>query len=725
MTLTQQFLAISLLPLSFLGMVLYVWRSGQQQQELRQWWTIVLGAAAVWASSILRFYGGTTFPISVKFTWGIVGKYALVVTAVALLFTTFSHLAVPRQHGRFAFALSLFLAVAAFLIDYEIWPYQLPDLTLAGSPVRLFDISMAVWIASWFVPSVAAWMVARQVKANSPPSRYQNQINYWLIVLILFMMGAGLASVQQIRQPAWQEAGLLIIILAALTGTISIERSQLPDFQVVLRQLFSRLSGSLIIFGLTWWALSAIVRGVTNLPANTSPNLVLFLAAFFFAGFFTIIYRFVNQVTHRLFLPVKSRQRIKLADFQDSVGPLPEPVQLAQFILRRLQKHLDTNDAWVFVTEEGPAGQLILRPLANLNNYTQEAAIFAGDSPFVEHLRTSQKPLVQYDIEAPHSFDRLPAAEKTVLEDWKRVVYMPLNVGGRLVGFLALGQKRSGEAYDRHDFAQLQSLAAQFGPLLVHAQNVANLLQVNDHLFAQNERLAHEKRHLQQLLALFNEFGALISSDLKRPFTLINHQLEQLQSILKSDQTTGSQLAAVSRQVRELEARLTRLIIISGKLQGREALNIEVNDIDDVIQKAIYNLKTMADARRVEVQYETRATTPAVMGDAHRLQEAIQLLLHNAIKYNKIGGHVQINYAITGDQVCLKIHDTGVGIPEERLETIGQGLTYAQNSNGRNVGVGLAIARHIIAAHGGHVDIESNYGSGSEFFVYLPIAYNT
>ncbi|MEJ2747448.1 MAG: GAF domain-containing protein, partial [Anaerolineae bacterium] len=671
MTLTQQFLVISLLPLSFLGLVVYTWRGGQQRQELQQWWTIVLSAAAVWASSILRFYGGATFPISVKFTWGIVGKYALVITAVALLFTTFSHLAVPKQHGRFAFGLSLFLAVAAFLIDYEIWPYQLPELTLAGSSIRLFDISMAVWIASWLVPSLAAWMLSRQVKAGSPPSRYRNQINYWLIVLALFMIGAGLASVQQTRQPLWQEAGLLVILLAAFTGTISLDRRQLPDLQVVLRQLFSRLSGSLIVFGLTWWALAAIVRGVTNLPANTSPNLVLFLAALLFAGFFTLIYRFINQVTHRLFMPGKSRRHIKLADYQADIGPLPEPSQLADLTLHIVRKNLNTNDAWFFAVEDGPRDQLVLRPLANLNNYPLEAASFSGSSPFVAYLRANQTPLIQYDIEALHNFAQLPADEKAVLDDWKRVVYMPLHGGDNLVGVLALGQKNSGEPYDRQDFEQLQSLAAEFGPLLVHAQSIANLRQINNHLFAQNTHLAHEKQHLQQLLALFNEFGALVSSDLKRPFTLVNSELETLQSSLKSDRTAASQVAAISRQLQELEAKLTRLVIISSKLQGRGTLDIAENDIDTIIQQAIYSLKTMADARRVEVQYEAAATTLAVMSDARQLQEAIHLLLHNAIKYNKIGGAVQINYVITGDQVCINIRDTGVGIPEERLETIG------------------------------------------------------
>ena len=71
------------------------------------------------------------------------------------------------------------------------------------------------------------------------------------------------------------------------------------------------------------------------------------------------------------------------------------------------------------------------------------------------------------------------------------------------------------------------------------------------------------------------------------------------------------------------------------------------------------------------------------------------------------------------------MRDTGVGIPEDRLNKIWQGFSFPQNGNGRNGGLGLTLAHHIIAAHGGHVEAQSTYGSGSIFSVYLPIAYNT
>ena len=175
----------------------------------------------------------------------------------------------------------------------------------------------------------------------------------------------------------------------------------------------------------------------------------------------------------------------------------------------------------------------------------------------------------------------------------------------------------------------------------------------------------------------------------------------------------------------QLDHKITRLVTIASRLQSHKDFQVEAADLDQITQQAIQNLHTMAEARRVEVKYDPPIASPAILGDGVRLQEAIQHLLHNAIKYNKIGGEVDLDYIIDGDELCLRIRDTGVGIPEERLEKIWQGLSYSQNGNGRNAGLGLTLVQHIVAAHGGHVEAQSSYGSGSVFSVYLPIAYNT
>jgi signal transduction histidine kinase len=368
---------------------------------------------------------------------------------------------------------------------------------------------------------------------------------------------------------------------------------------------------------------------------------------------------------------------------------------------------------------------LALRPLANLTNYAVETSSFAGDSPFTAHLRRSRLPLLQYDIDTLNSFDTLLPEERALLGNWKRVLYMPLHAGDNLVAVLALGDKVSSESYDRKDFEQLQTIADKFSPLLVQAKNLAGLRQINDHIFAQNQILTHEKQHLHELMEMFAQFSNMVSSDLKRPFNNINRQIENLQEALAGNESGTKVLDDFSQDMRQLETKITRLITIANRLHSREKFQIKSANLDQITQQAIHNLHTMAEARRVAVKYDPPVTIPPVLGDTQQLQEAIQNLLHNAIKYNKIGGEVTLHCALDGDELCLRMHDTGVGIPEERLDKIWQGFSFPQNGNGRNAGLGLTLVHYIITAHGGHVEAQSSYGSGSLFSVYLPIAYNT
>ena len=121
---------------------------------------------------------------------------------------------------------------------------------------------------------------------------------------------------------------------------------------------------------------------------------------------------------------------------------------------------------------------------------------------------------------------------------------------------------------------------------------------------------------------------------------------------------------------------------------------------------------------------------PNVYGDEQQLQQAIHYLLHNAIKFNRINGTVQIELGADDDEVTIQIQDEGVGIPEERLEKLWLGLDSGElfpNGNYRSrrprLGLGLTLAHTIITAHGGHISARSSYGSSSTFTIHLPFLF--
>ena len=730
MSLTMQFILISILPLSFIGMIFYLWYKGGKRRKVLVRWTFVLLATAVWSSSVLRYYGGVLFSPQIIYFWAIIGLYAFSFASLCLLMTTARYMFVPSGARRGAIVVSGVLWLLAIALDPAIWAYRFPKFSLAGQQIRIFDIWAAVWVASWLVPLIASWMLTQQVNRSLPRSLYRNQIRYWLLVLTIFGIGGILASIQQPGQPIWQEIAVLIVLMATFIGTVSLTHGQLPDIQLAARRLLYRLSGTLIIFGLTWLALSLIVRSVLpNLPAETDPNLVLILIAAVFAALFMIINRVVNDLMKRIFLPSRAKRDAALADYTNAVGNFPDPEQLGHLILRYVQSYLGVDDVWMMTAEDGAGGVLILRPLSQISDANEiqlETAVFAADSPFTTHLRQEPIPLIQYDIDALEAFDTLSIEERKTLDQWQRVLFMPLHAGETLLGVLALNQKVSGESYERKDFERLQILDEHVSPVFAQVENLAALQHINEYVFSQNRTLIREKQYLQEFVRLYSQYVSLVSPELRRPFSDIDDQISDLQKDIIDQPNLQEKVAALSQLIAESKPPIDNLISLAAQVQMRREFQFQLFQIDDAAQNAIRSLKNMADARRVTIEFKSEDELAPVFGDQNQLQEAIKHIIHNAIKFNKIGGQIKVETNMIGGDIVVIVADSGVGIPEERMDNLWQGLT-AVHSNGANKkrpGIGLTLSRFIVVAHGGRITVESSYGSGSTFSIYLPLVFD-
>lgn len=720
MTLTQQLLIIAIVPLAFSGMLVSLWRSKVKRRRLFWRWSFTLVMSAVWASSILTILGGQKLPAIVIFNWRVAGFYALSLAAMGLLLTTAVYFSTPLTYTRMTIVLSSAFWLTAVFLDPTIWGNNLPQIKLLGESTRQFDLWAAVWIASWLVPTVGSWMQTQQVNADLPKSLYRNRAHYWLLVIFLFFAGSVLATIQQPGQPGWNQAGLLVNFLAMLTGTLTLRRRTLPDLKLTLRQMMSRLSGILIIFGLTLGALYLIIQLVSGLTPETQ-NLILVIVSIIFAIFFAWLVQKVNHLTRRIFMPAAARQATIMADFGKVSGNLPDPFQLGQLILRMVQSNLTTDDAWLFLADDGPGGVLVLRPLAGLSSTPQESIAFVHDNPIAVYLREKRDTLAQYDINTLDSFNNVPEETREMLSSWQRILYKPLHAGNSLVGVLALAAKHDGRTYDEKDLDLLEDIVYQTAPLLAQSRHVASLRQINDYVFGQNQAVAREKRHLKELVHLYDQFIHLISPELRRPLTTLSQEVHKFQ--INSDDTRQKEFAAqLDDQIGQARTPIDSLIKVANRIQMREAFTFAPVSLDKIAQSTIRNLRTMAEARRVTVELNVDTILTTVLGDAKQLEEAVYHLLHNAIKFNKIGGKVAIVIVALGDQLCLKIIDQGVGIPPNRLDDIWLGLSGGStNGHGRNPGLGLPLTRFIIKSHGGDVEVTSTYGSGSTFSIYLPL----
>lgn len=733
MTLTQPYLLVSIFPLGFLLMVGYVWRTTvagdlSNRRPLRRQWVITLGLMALWSSTIMRAYSGQTFPWPVLFWWGVWGNYTLSLTCLSVLLSTQHYLAVEQRRRWLVTAVSLTFLVLSLGFDQAIWGEFIRPFALAGQTINQFTLWASVWVASCTLPLLAAWLLTRQSRTHLPISLYRNKIAYWSLTLVLFWGGCLIAAIHQPGQPLWQEIGVLLLLPAAAVGSLSLTRSQLPDLQLALRRLLRQLAGTLLVFGLTWLAFQGLVWLLNIVNDAPIQDLLLLLIAALFAILFTWTNRVINQLTKRLFLPSTTHQAAALTDYARLTTFLPDPKALGHSFLNLLQARLGVEDAWLWVAEDGPRGVLGLRPLASQDTPLPQAVHLPANSPLAVYLRQNPAPLVQYDLNILEEFAYLSPQERQMMDEWQRVVYIPLHLAGCLHGVLALGPKKHGDLYTQADFNQLHDWVAQFSPLLAQARHMVNLQQMNEYVLAQNQTLGQERQYLRSLITLYWAFISHISADLKRPFRDVQDQISRLQKQLP-DAPAQTGLVGVQTGLNRAQDPLDRLVHTAVRLQNRANFQFTAVKLDQVARQVQRQLTPMAEARRVRIELDNSAILPTILGDEAQLSEAIHALLHNAIKFNKIGGTVTLTYGTAGSELYLRILDTGVGIPADRLPHI-WAIFPNLNANGslgntRKTGIGLTLTHFIITAHGGRVEAESRYGTGSTFTLYLPLTLHT
>jgi signal transduction histidine kinase len=111
------------------------------------------------------------------------------------------------------------------------------------------------------------------------------------------------------------------------------------------------------------------------------------------------------------------------------------------------------------------------------------------------------------------------------------------------------------------------------------------------------------------------------------------------------------------------------------------------------------------------------------MGDLSSLQEIMQNLLDNAVRYSPEGGLITISASAPKDKLMVSVKDTGIGIPKAEQERIFERfyrVDAARSRESGGTGLGLSIAKHLVEAHGGRIEVDSEIGRGSTFIIILP-----
>ena len=238
------------------------------------------------------------------------------------------------------------------------------------------------------------------------------------------------------------------------------------------------------------------------------------------------------------------------------------------------------------------------------------------------------------------------------------------------------------------------------------------------------EKLQETNEKLKTLDELKMQFFANINHELRTPLTLI---LAPLKSVLdgrmgKTSAVLKDTLETMQRNGYKLLKLINNLLDLTKFEGGKMRLKIEAVNITEFANDILQSVKPMADQKNIKLFFQHPPYDVNLSIDPDQFDKVLLNLLSNALKFTPENGKVTVYIEDTEKTVSLAVEDTGIGIPNEMLESIFDRFSQVDGSASRShegTGIGLSLAKEIVALHGGKIRADSNQGKGSRFSVEM------
>jgi signal transduction histidine kinase len=332
------------------------------------------------------------------------------------------------------------------------------------------------------------------------------------------------------------------------------------------------------------------------------------------------------------------------------------------------------------------------------------------------------------------------------MKEEKIAILLPLNRKVQLNGLMVVGYKHRNEAYTEGDINLLESIVANasvaVGRALLYAEveNFAQTLQAK--VDVQTKSLQKKIDEIKETRKREHDMIDTMGHELRTPMTIIRDYHKLLTKHIFKLKLTAEEKRTLNKYIDVIEKNIDREIDLTNTLlnatkldDGKIKLMKEPLSVIEIIDNGIIGQEKLAKEKGLRIIFEKPNNLekfPTISADRIRIQEVIDNLLNNAVKYTEKGS-VNINVSSNKRSVQIEVQDTGIGIPEEDLDNLGEKFFRSDSKPGKNgksklivrpggTGLGLFVTFGIVKEHGGSIDVKSKLGEGSTFTVKLPIA---
>jgi signal transduction histidine kinase len=331
------------------------------------------------------------------------------------------------------------------------------------------------------------------------------------------------------------------------------------------------------------------------------------------------------------------------------------------------------------------------------------SAAMKGSS--LEKILQTREPRILNDLEAYLKDHPDSQSTKDIVEEGMRSsLTCPLIAAGKPIGFLFFSSREPFRYQDAH-VGLFREIAGQIALTLEKSRLYEQVVRFND---------------------LKNKFLGIAAHDLRSPIAAIKGHADLFADGLMGDLNADQQasIRAIAELCNKMLALIDDLLDVSAIEAGHLTMEKREVDLRAYLAEVHRDNALMARSKSIELILEVPATLPKVLMDPDRIDQVINNLITNAIKFSAPQSRIVLRAVLSEGAVAISVADQGQGIPREEMSKMFQyfGRTNVLPTAGeKSTGLGLAIAKRMVEAHGGKIGVESEPGKGSTFTFTLPL----
>ncbi len=678
------------------GSVVFILRSGDRRARTYYWAFFALGSATVISGG---FYCLQKHWLS--FLPGVL--YYLLYPLASAMLLHFSLYFSKLEIKLWKYIIYIPSLIFVFVLE---WLFFRSGLSLSIEIHRIYQVVFdfhRFYLVVYVFLSIA-FLILGYRKADLEEEKSQIKWIFYGLIMGLgpFILFYQLPQALGLNELLSEEFSTMFFIFIPLGFAFSIVKFKLMDVELVINRSLVYFTLTVFTVGLYLFSVNLIQNVVSRFFAAPITAISVF-AALLAAVAFHPARKKIQNFVDKAFFRMSYDYRKVILRFNEKAYEEVNRGRLIDLFLQTIKEALplESIGIFIFALDSGQQKLLIAK------NEEKDLVSLAPLSLEMDKVFARKN--------AVRTEENMDFSREKLLEEKGIDMCLPLSFkSSDLTGFISLGKKKSGERFSRDDIELFLAVSRDL------ALNLERIRLLEEVIY---ERV--EKEKLSDLIKMKTEFISSVSHELRTPMSSIRGLAEILQEGKIKEKAKQEELIRLVATESNRLSRFLHNILDFGKIeQNVKTYNTQKVELQSMIKEVVRLFQYRSDSDEFVLNTKMPGKPLFLKMDRDAVMQALTNLLDNAIKYSSGEKEIVVELVQKEKLIEIKVRDKGIGIPEGERKKIFEGFyrhAEANRHSTKGVGLGLKIVKHIMSAHGGEIQVESQLGEGSTFSLIFPV----